>query len=316
MLLRIKSIELLAEDIRGYELVDPEGKELPVFTAGSHIDIHLTDALVRQYSLSNDPAERHRYQIAVLREPTGRGGSQHVHDRLKVDDLVRVEGPRNNFALVDTAKRHLLIAGGIGVTPMMAMVSALEARSEAFHLHYCTRTPTKTAFLQELASLASRGKVTHHFDNSDPAQGLDLRKLLSGIDDGTHLYYCGPPGFMQAIKEASSHWPAGTVHFEYFAAPADAPPLTTEGDRPFRVRIKSSGVEYEIPVGATIVGVLRQHGFSVQTSCEEGYCGTCITPYLEGVPDHRDESLDDEARGQYVLICCARSKSDVLVLDL
>ena len=136
------------------------------------------------------------------------------------------------------------------------------------------------------------------------------------METGTHLYYCGPPGFMQAVKAASAHWPSGTVHLEYFTAPADRPAPSGTQDRAFRVRLKSTGAEYEIPVGRTIIDVLREHGVDVQTSCEEGYCGTCMTPFLESVPDHRSDLLDDEAQQQYVLICCARARSDVLVLDL
>jgi vanillate O-demethylase ferredoxin subunit len=316
MLLRVHAVATAAEDIRIYDLVDAEGRDLPPFSAGAHVDVHLSKSLVRQYSLCNAPAERNRYRIAVLREKAGRGGSQFLHDNIKKNDLVRVEGPRNNFPLAEGARRHVLIAGGIGVTPMIAMIADLMARGEDFHLHYCTRTIDKTAFHAELGALAAAGKVSHHFDNGDPANGLDFVSLLRNVEIGTHLYYCGPPGFMQAVRSASAHWPSNAVHLEHFTAPVDRPAPSSAQDRAFRVKLKSTGAEYEIPVGRTIIDVLREHGVDVQTSCEEGYCGTCMTPFLEGVPDHRSDLLDDEAREQYVLICCARARSDVLVLDL
>ena len=312
MQLRVRSITYLAEAINGCELIDPRGRDLPRFAAGAHIDLRFGD-LVRQYSLCNDTAERRRYCIAVLLEEESRGGSRYLHEALRVGDLVEVSMPRNNFPLDEEAKRHLLIAGGIGIAPIMSMVAELRRRHADFQLHYCARSAVRTAFREDLGPLAGGGRVHFHYDGGDPARGLDITATLRDPPAGTHLYYCGPAGLMAAAAEAAKAWPAGTVHCEYFMAP---PAASVVEDKPFRVRLARRGVEYEIPVGETIVRVLRRHGITVPTSCELGYCGACVTRYLEGEPDHRDQVLREYGRGRFVLICCARSKTPVLDLDL
>jgi ferredoxin-NADP reductase len=312
MQLRVRSITYLAEAINGYELVDPRGRDLPRFAAGAHIDLRFDD-FVRQYSLCNDPAERRRYFIAVLLEEESRGGSRYLHETLRAGDLVEVSMPRNNFPLAEDAERHLLIAGGIGIAPVMSMIAELRRRRANFQLHYCARSAVRTAFRKDLVPLADEGRARFHYDGGDPARGLDIAAELRDRPAGTHLYYCGPTGLMAAAAEATKEWPAGTVHCEYFTAP---PAASGVEDRPFRVRLAKRGVEYEIPVGQTIVGVLRRNGITVPTSCELGYCGACVTRYLAGEPDHRDQVLREYGRGRFVLICCARSKTPVLHLDL
>jgi vanillate O-demethylase ferredoxin subunit len=319
MLLRIRSITYLAEDINGYELVDPNGHDLPRFTAGSHIGVRLglADAgdMWRDYSLWNDPAERRRYCIAVLREKLGEG-SRRLHDAVRVGDTVEVSLPRNHFPLADEAGRHLLLAGGIGITPIMAMIAELRRRRADFMLHYCARAPERTAFRDELDLLAATGRVVFHYDGGDPANGLDIAALLREPAPGTHLYYCGPAGMMEAAAAASAHWPAGSVHCEYFKGPGAAPPARFAADRPFRVRLARSGREYDVAPGETIIEVLRRHGVETRTSCELGYCGACLTRYVAGEPDHRDPILGDKARETHLLICCSRARSELLVLDL
>jgi len=315
MLLRVASISDLAAGIKGFDLTSVDGTALEPFSAGSHIVLQ-TAAGLRQYSLCNDPCERMKYRIAVLREPNGRGGSKYLHDNVKVGDTLHMERVMNNFPLHMTARRHMLLAGGIGVTPMLSMIASLSAAGAEFHMHYCTQTPTKTAFLDALSSFVEAGRVTHYFDNGNPDNGLNMREALREAGVDTHLYYCGPSGFMAAAKAASAHWPVYNVHFEHFAAPSGTEPTHHGPGRLFRVRIASTGCEFEIPPGRTIAEVLRESGVDIQTSCEEGHCGTCMTAFLEGEPEHRDQLLDDEARSSYMLICCSRSKSDVLVLDL
>jgi ferredoxin-NADP reductase len=227
MLLRIRSITYLAERINGYELVDPNGHDLPPFEAGAHISVQLSEGLVRDFSLWNDPAERTHYCIAVLRELEGRGSRQ-MHESVRVGDLVAGSMPRNNFPLAASAEYHLLIAGGIGITPIMAMIAELRRRRAEFRVHYCTRSPEETAFLDDLAVLAALGRVQFHHDGGDPAKGLDIAATLREPRPGTHLYYCGPAGMMAAAAAASAHWPAGTVHFEFFAGPNAVAPLTPE----------------------------------------------------------------------------------------
>ena len=312
MQLRVRSITHLAEAINGYELVDPRGRDLLRFAAGAHIDLRLGE-LLRHYSLCNDPAERRRYCIAVLREDASRGGSRYLHDTVRVGDLVEVSPPRNNFPLDATAERHLLIAGGIGIAPIIAMLAELQRRRVDFRLHYCARSAARTPFHHDLAPLAAEGRVRFHHDGGDPARGLDIGAALRDPRPGTHLYYCGPASLMAAAAEAAKEWPTGSTHCEYFTAP---PAGQVVEDQPFRVRLAKRGVEYQIPVGETIVHVLRRNGIVVPTSCQLGYCGACLTRYLEGEPDHRDQVVRDYGRERYVLICCARSRTPVLHLDL
>lgn len=225
MMLRIRSITHLAARINGYELVDPSGENLPTFTAGAHISVRLGEKLVRDFSLWNDPAERKRYCIAVLRE--GHAASR-LHKEVRVGNVVEGSTPRNNFPLAAEAERHLLIAGGIGITPIMAMIAELRRRRAEYRLHYCTRSPEETAFLDDLAVLAAQWRVQFHYDGGDPAKGLDIAATLRECRQGTHLYYCGPAGMMAAARAAAAHWPPGTVHCEYFAGPNAMPPMMPE----------------------------------------------------------------------------------------
>jgi len=312
---RVKRVTVEAEDIRSFEFVDPRAKVLPPFTAGAHLDVHLPNGLVRQFSLCNDPREAHRYVVAVLREPGGRGGSACMHDVVREGDEVTITVPRNHFPLHEDARRHLLIAGGIGITPILAMVRRLAALGADYTLHYCTRSPQKTAFRTELMAEPFAGHVRFHHDGGDPAKGLDVRALLAQVETGTHVYCCGPIGLMHAVTDASRHWPLGTVHFEFFATD----PSVAEGpNQGFEVEIASTGAVYQVPPGKTVLEVLRDMGHDVDSSCEEGLCGTCIVDVLEGEPDHRDLVLDDEEKksNKLMTVCCSRAKSARLKLDL
>ena len=312
---RVHSITDMAEDIRAFELVDSKGRDLAAVAAGAHIDVHIDNGFVRQYSLCNNPQERHRYEIAVLNEPDGRGGSQALYEKVSEGDTLTVSEPRNHFCLIDGADQYLLLAGGIGVTPIMAMMETLESVEADYEFHYCTRAPSKTAFLDRLTPLVEQGKVFIHHDGGNPGQGLDIESVLINPVAGTHLYYCGPIGFMSAVAAAAGDWPKGTVHFEYFTSPEENRDETLENE-PFQVKIASTGDIFDIPADRTIIEVLRGSGLTIDTSCEDGYCATCITRYLEGKPEHRDGVLDDEDRANFVLICCARSRTPLLVLDL
>jgi vanillate O-demethylase ferredoxin subunit len=319
MQLRVRSITYLADGINGYELVDPKGHDLPRFEAGAHIAVKLAatgaaEGVLRDYSLWNEPAERRRYSIAVLREKEGQG-SRHLHETVRVGDLVEVSPPRNNFPLTEAAERHLFLAGGIGITPIMAMIAEMRRRRAEFVLHYCTRSPETTAFFDELSLLAAQGRVFFHHDGGDPARGLDIAALLLDRPAGTHLYYCGPRGLMEAAAAASAHWPHDAVHCEYFKGPEAVPPQS-QPYRKFRVRLAKSGGEYDVLPDEAIIEALRRNGVTVRTSCELGYCCACLTRYLSGEVDHRDQILTDTARRDYLLTCCSRAKSDTLVLDL
>ncbi|WP_229411175.1 MULTISPECIES: PDR/VanB family oxidoreductase [unclassified Massilia] len=314
--LLVRQIRFEASGINSYELVHPQGEALPPFSAGAHIDIHLPNGMTRQYSLCNSPAERHRYVIAVLRDEKGRGGSRALHEALRVQDLATVSGPRNNFELVPGAKKAILLAGGIGVTPLKSMAHALDAAGIPFELHYCARNPGCAAFREELGVAWTHGKLVHHFDHGKPEQGLDIAGLLREPEEGTHLFYCGPAGFMKACAEAASHWPAGAVHFEHFKAPEPAAGAKALAPGAFMVKIASSGAMLEVPADRSIADVLEQNNIRIETSCQAGLCATCKIRYLEGEVEHRDYILGDDEHGQFLTACVSRAASGLLVLDL
>ena len=304
-----------ADDICSYELVSEDGSELPPFAAGAHIDVHVAPGLVRQYSLCNPPHERHRYVIGVLRDPVSRGGSRAMHDGIAVGARLQISAPRNLFALAD-APRSLLLAGGIGVTPILAMAEALSAQGAQFELHYCARAPERMAFRDRIAA-SPFAAVSHlYFDTGESARKLDLPALLASLDRSTHIYFCGPAGFIDHVKAvaAQQQWPADQLHLEYFGAVV----VESTGDQPFDVELKFSGAVYTIPVGVTVMKVLQDAGVFVPASCEQGVCGTCLTRVLEGVPDHRDQYLTEEeqAANDQFTPCCSRSKTPRLLLDL
>jgi vanillate O-demethylase ferredoxin subunit len=301
--------------ITSFELGKPDGSALPGFSAGSHVDVQVPGGVTRQYSLCNDATENHRYRIAVLRDPASRGGSVAMHDALNEGDTLLISEPRNHFPLVH-AKRTLLFAGGIGVTPLLAMAQRLSAIQADFTLHYCTRSAERTAFRDEIAASAFAGNVKYHFDDGPPSQKLALDKVLAKPEAGTHVYVCGPTGFINWVVKSAEDWGWGKeqLHVEYFGAATQ----DTTGDKPFTVKIASSGASYEVPAHQTVVQALQPHGIEILTSCEQGVCGTCITRVLEGECDHRDLYFTDEEKAKHDQFtpCCSRAKSAVLVLDL
>ena len=304
-----------ADGICSYELVPTSGAALPGFEAGAHVDVHLPGNLVRQYSLCNAPTETHRYQIGVLRDAGSRGGSEAMHDHIDVGSVLTISAPKNHFPLVE-AKRTLLLAGGIGVTPILAMAETLAAKGAAFEMHYCARSPEKAAFKERLGESHLRDLVHFHYDSGDAAQKLDMAALLAKPEADTHLYVCGPQGFIGYVLDTAraQGWPQAQLHVEYFSAAA----VDTTGDQPFDVKLASSGKVFTVPTGTTVIKVLAEAGVEIPYSCEEGVCGTCLTRVVEGVPDHRDMYLTEEeqAANDQFTPCCSRSKSKVLVLDL
>lgn len=314
LMLRVEGREDCAEGVAAFELVAADGGLLPAFTAGSHIDLHLPDGLIRQYSLRNDPAERHRYCIGVLRETAGRGGSAYVHDRLKSGDIVQTSLPRNAFALDEDAPFSLLLAGGIGITPILSMAHRLSSIGRDFAFHYGARSTSRMAFRDEMLASAFADRVRFHLDDGPAEQRLDLAALLSKRPPNAHLYACGPTGFLDAVVAAAKKdWPSEAVHREYFA---NAVLVPAGGDRPFRVTLASDGRSFEVAPGRRIVEVLGEHGVDIQVSCEQGICGTCVTRVVSGTPDHRDLVLTDKERVDRMTPCCSRSLTDELVLDL
>ncbi|MFG1394938.1 PDR/VanB family oxidoreductase [Xanthobacter agilis] len=298
------------------DLAAPDGAALPAFTAGAHVDLHVEDPatglhLVRQYSLCGDPADRSRYRLGILDAPQSRGGSRALHWLARPGAVLRVGKPRNLFPLYAGARRSVLVGGGIGVTPLLAMAHVLQAQGGEFALHYCARAQDRTAFLEEIAEAPYRDRVHLHFDDAQPF--LATRDLPPAAPD-THLYTCGPSGFMDWVtaQAAACRYGAAQLHREDFNAEVD-----TTGAA-FEVVAARSGVTVGVPAGVTIAAALREAGVAVNLSCESGVCGTCLVDVLEGVPDHRDSFLTPEERsaGDQILICCSRARSATLVLDI
>jgi vanillate O-demethylase ferredoxin subunit len=307
-----------AEDICALELRPLPGQSLPRFEAGAHLDLHLPNGLVRQYSLCNDPAETDRYLLGVLRDPASRGGSAAVHDALAEGQTLSISAPKNHFALVKGAPRTLLLAGGIGITPLLAMAEQLVHEGADFRLHYATRSPARTAFRERLAAPHFAGRVQLHHDDGAPEQRLDIAAALAAAaGPGTQLYVCGPQGFIDAVLATAraAGWDEKNLHREYFGAAA---PVHTADEGSFEVQIKSSGRVVTVPAGQSVVQALDAVGVHIVTSCEQGVCGTCLTRVLDGVPDHKDMYLtpEEQAANDQFLPCCSRACSPRLVLDL
>lgn len=306
---------LEAEDIVSLELASTDGRPLPAFSAGAHIDVHIRDGLIRQYSLLNDSAEQNRYVIGVLRDPASRGGSVAIHDSINEGDVIQISEPRNHFELVQ-APHSVLLAGGIGVTPILCMARRLSQTQGSFQMHYCSRSPSRMAFREDIKASSFADRAHFHFDDGDAGQKLDLAAVLAAAPAGSHVYVCGPSGFIDYVVETAKQagWSSDRVHFEYFGAAE----IDTSGDTGFQVKIASTGDVYDVPADKRITEVLDEAGVFVPVSCEEGVCGTCLVRVLEGVPEHRDLYLTDaehEANDQFTP-CCSRSKSAMLVLDL
>lgn len=312
--LRVVSRQAETDDIVSLVLASPDGGELPPFSAGSHLDVEVAPGLVRQYSLCNNPRHRDHYEIAVLREPASRGGSAALHDGFRPLDPIRVSEPRNLFPLKPATGAAMLVAGGIGITPLLCMAERLSALGAPFVLHYCTRSETRTAFRQRIAASPFAGQVAFHFDDGPEAQRFDPMAMFAAAEADAHAYVCGPPGFIDWVlasaKEAG--FPAERMHREYFqAAPAEPAP---GGDRPFQLRLASSGRTIDVGADETAAAALARHGIEVPLSCEQGVCGTCITRVIEGEPDHRDMLMLDG--NDEFTPCCSRALSALLVIDL
>lgn len=311
----VNAIRRETPEILSFELVSADGSRLPAFSAGSHIDVHVCPGVIRQYSLCNGPANVDRYLIAVKREANSRGGSAALHEKVRQGDLLRISSPRNNFPLVNTASRHLLLAGGIGVTPLLSMALHLGESGARFQLQYFTRSVESTAF-HGFLSAELKGNVVFNYGVEPQELGSYLGRLLQARHDGEHLYLCGPRPFMELVRTtASVAWPSESVHLEYFAAD----PTSFAGRvTAFSVHLARSGRRYTVPEGKTIVQVLAENGVEIETGCEEGVCGSCLTSVAGGVPDHRDIYLseDEKRTGDKIMPCVSRSKTPVLVLDL
>jgi phthalate 4,5-dioxygenase reductase subunit len=311
--LKVREKSEIADGVFLFELAAEGGGELPPFTPGSHITVTAPSGQKRRYSLCNDPAERDRYLIAVKQETSGRGGSLSFTRDIGEGDTVVAEPPENEFEMAKAEpKRLIFIAGGIGITPIRAMIlHCLRHGKTNFMLYYFTRSPSMMAFREEFAHAGFEGKVVLHHDNGDPNEAYDLWPVLEE-QRGAHLYCCGPRGLMDAVRDMTGHWPDSAVHFEDFVG-ASAPHAD---DVKFEVKLSMSGKSYEVAPNVSILDTLRQHGHVLPSSCESGTCGTCRCRYSEGEPDHRDLVLSDDEKKHDIMICVSRAKSASLTLEL
>ncbi|WP_240453859.1 PDR/VanB family oxidoreductase [Chachezhania antarctica] len=301
-----------AGNIMRLRLEDPTGAPLPPVTAGAHIDVLVEtrgEAIWRQYSLAGDPADRTSWHLGILKEPASRGGSVALHDAIREGQSLRITGPRNHFALAE-ADHTVLIGGGVGITPMLAMGYELAARGAPFEMHYATRSADRTAFRDLLEAAPFAGHVQVYHDDANRITDA----VLPPPDPCTHVYICGPQGFMDwmiGAAEVMGHASAN-IHREYFSADVDVSGET------FEVEARASGVTVTVGRDESIVAALAREGIKIDVKCEEGICGTCITDVIDGTPDHRDQFLTDEEReeGAEICTCCSRSKTARLVLDV
>ncbi|MGP0173462.1 PDR/VanB family oxidoreductase [Pseudomonas sp. NCHU5208] len=303
-------------DICLFELADEQGGELPPFTAGAHIDVFIPGGTVRQYSLCNDPADSHRYVIAVLHATQSRGGSAAMHAQVREGDLLQISTPRNLFPL-QPAACSLLFAGGIGITPMLAMAEQLSNTHGQFALHYCARAQERAAFLARLRTSRFGGKTFCHFDEGDASQQLDLPSVLTPHVETAHLYVCGPQGFMDRVIGAarSLGWASERIHHESFGAACGQ---QGEVNSAFEIELKRTGGVHVVPADRSVASVLLELGVELPLSCESGFCGTCVTRVLDGRLEHRDSFLTDAERDRHDCFtpCCSRAASARLMLDL
>lgn len=302
-----------AASIAGFELEPGGGELLPAFQAGDHIDVHTPSGLVRQYSLTNAPGQTGSYRIGVKLDPASRGGSTSMHHDVAVGDELRISRPRNGFPLQRNVPRTLLIAGGIGVTPLLSMAQALDPMGLDFELHYFAAGEEHLAFADVLSALGTR--LHRHLGLTPAETGTRLERLLADPVSTAQIYACGPPPMLDALRDLAARlgWADDAVHFEYFSN-------TTELDdsSSFTVELARSALTLEVPSGTSILDVVRAHGVSIVSSCEQGACGTCAVTVLDGEPHHQDVYLTESERssGVTMLSCVSRARSDRLVLDL
>lgn len=309
--LRVTALTWEAEGVLSVYLRHPDGTDLPTWAPGAHLDLHLPGGHVRQYSLNGSPADRSTWRVSVLREPASRGGSRAVHDTLRPGDILDVTGPRNRFPLV-ASPRYLFVAGGIGITPILTMITNAEAAGADWSLLYGGRTRSGMAFLPDLASHGDRVLIRPQ----DEYGLLDLDAFVGAPRERTLVYACGPEALLGALEHRCADWPPGTLHLERFTA--KPPPPTADDDQPFELVLRRTGRSITVPTGSTILQALEEHGISALNSCREGICGTCETKVVEGIPDHRDSLLSPQERAanDTMMICVGRARCPRLVLDL
>jgi len=307
---RLTAIRYAARDTNLYEFQRPDGKPLPDYKPGAHVDLHLPNGLIRNYSLIVARPDPGVYTFGIKRDPASRGGSRYIHDELRVGKTLKISMPRSNFPLEEDAKHTILLAGGIGITPIWCMVQRLQELGRSWQLYYSCRSRADMAFLDALEGMAPS---QFHFDDESAGKFLDIAAIAAEAPKDTHLYCCGPTPMLKAFEAATKDWPREQIHVEYFTPKAEA---AKQGG--FTVELARSNQEFFIPEGRTILEVLLDEGVDVDYSCELGICGACEQRVISGMPEHRDAILTEEeqAENKRVMICCAGCKSERLVLDL
>jgi vanillate O-demethylase ferredoxin subunit len=312
----VRNIRAETSEIRSFVLEARPGEALPAFEAGAHIDVFPIPGLVRQYSLVNDPADRGRYILGVKREQNSRGGSSAMHSALQEGCAVRISKPKNHFSLRPNSGRNILLAGGIGVTPLLSMSQSLATRGADFELHYFARSNGELAFRGLINESAWSDRVCYHFGLVPPLLNEVVEEILRAPGPEDTIYMCGPGPFMDVVRAGAEGlgWTPDAIVAEHFSA---APPKLTPGADEFVVRLAKRGLELVVPSDKAIIDVLREAGVEVKTSCEQGVCGTCVTPVLEGEPEHHDLFLsEEEHEAGLMTLCVSRSRSKLLVLDI
>jgi len=311
---RLVAIQDVARDTKIYSFSRLDGAKLPAYAPGAHIDLHLPNGLVRQFSLVVPDSDPEKYVVGVKRDAASRGGSRYIIDEMRVGDQIKISPPRNNFPLIENAEHVVLFAGGIGITPIWCMVQQLAALKRSWKLYYSCRSHQDMAFLEELKKLDPQS-VHLHFDDETDGKFIDLQAAIAESPQGAHLYCCGPNPMLKAFETAAASWPRSNIHIEYFTPKDDG---TTGHMGGFWVELARSGEEYFIPEGKKVLEVLYEAGIDVDYSCELGICGACETRVISGIPEHHDSVLSEEeqATNEKVMICCCGCKSERLVLDM
>lgn len=312
MKLVVREILQLTDSVKSFAFAGEQGEELPEYRPGAHLALTLDTegrTLLRRYSLVSDPADRREYRIAVLRDPASAGGSKHLHDRLRVGDTVEVDGPHSELKFVEDAPHTVLIAGGIGITPMLSLLRSLTVAERSVEIHYASRRHDQCAFQAEVRALAGdRGK----FYFSNLGQRLDLPALLEPQSREAHVYVCGPRGLIDAVRRSAEKLghPRSGVHFESFG------PRWSPSDRPVELTLAQSGLTLQVPPGTTLLDAMVDAGAFVPYECKRGECATCVATVLEGDVEHRDLCLDDVQRASSVCTCVSWARDGRLVLDI
>lgn len=309
----VKNRHVEGGNIAVMEFESATSAALPKVEAGAHIDVHLPNGMVRQYSLCQNPNDEGKFRLGILRDPESRGGSVSAFDEIKDGMQIQVSEPKNLFPLLK-AKHSVLIGGGIGITPLITMAYQLAHEGESFELHYCGASPEKCAFVDEIKNGELAKHTTFHFKSEGASHRAFFESAIKDIDSESHIYTCGPVGFMDwVINLTTTHdFPEHQIHKEYFQVETD-----TSGDS-FEVVAERSGKIIMVEAGETILQALAKEGIDIEMSCEQGVCGTCMCDVIEGEPDHRDVYFTDEekASNEQILVCCSRSKTPRLVLDI